>query len=89
MLFRSEVNASWNETALSVEVVDQGPGFNEHDLHRAGNSTFTTKANGRGLGIGLYLARAALVRFGGSLMLSNRTGGGAQAKILLPLSHQT
>ena len=84
-----EVNASWNETALSVEVVDQGPGFNEHDLHRAGNSTFTTKANGQGLGIGLYLARAALARFGGSLMLSNRTGGGAQAKILLPLSHQT
>ncbi|MEO6024658.1 MAG: ATP-binding protein [Burkholderiales bacterium] len=78
-----EVRAEWNDGELSVDVIDGGPGFSDHNLMRAGRATFSTKAEGQGLGIGLYLARAALERFGGSLTLANRTAGGVHAKVLI------
>ena len=82
-----EVRAAWDDGELSVDVIDAGPGFSNHDLQRAGHATFSTKAEGQGMGIGLYLARAALERFGGSLTLSNRTSGGVHARILIPVSY--
>ena len=81
---RIEVRAHWNSGEMTVNVLDAGPGLSDHDLQRVGNIPFSTKPARQGLGIGLYLARATLERFGGSLTLSNRAGGGVQATILIP-----
>lgn len=81
-----EVRANWNTHEMKVEVLDAGPGLNDRDLQRAGNTPFSTKPARHGLGIGLFLARATLERFGGSLTLSNRAEGGVQAIILIPAS---
>ena len=79
-----EVRANWNRNEMMVDVLDAGPGLSDHDLQRVGRATFSTKPARQGLGIGLYLARATLERFGGSLTLSNRAEGGVQATILIP-----
>ena len=50
---------------------------------RAGELFFSTKAE-EGMGIGLFLANATIERFGGSVRLFNRTGGGACTSITLP-----
>ena len=79
-----KVRTNWNNQQLSIEVIDAGPGLSDQNLRRAGNTPFSTKSSRQGLGIGLYLARATLERFGGSLTLANSQQGGLRATILLP-----
>jgi two-component system, sensor histidine kinase RegB len=80
-----EVNAHWSADGIKLDVLDYGPGMSDTDLQRAGHNTFSTKSARHGLGIGLYLARVTLERFGGSLTLNNRPSGGIQATLLIPV----
>jgi two-component system sensor histidine kinase RegB len=65
-----------------VTVSDQGAGFTPDGLRRAGEPFYTTKEPGRGLGLGLFLARVFAERLGGSLKL--QTGNGTTAVLELP-----
>ena len=78
-----EVNAHWSADKIKLDVLDNGPGICDTDLPRLGHVTFSTKDTG--LGLGLYLARVTLERFGGSLTLNNRPNGGVQASLLIPV----
>jgi two-component system sensor histidine kinase RegB len=73
----------WDETNLTLEIHDHGPGLTSEVASRAGSVFFTTKQEGHGLG--LFLANATLERLGGSVRLSNREGGGATTEVILPL----
>jgi two-component system sensor histidine kinase RegB len=66
-----------------IEIRDNGPGFTEDVLQKAGRQTFGEEAHGNGLG--LLLATASLDRVGGRLELSNPWTGGARVLIRLPL----
>ncbi|MEQ1880187.1 MAG: ATP-binding protein, partial [Burkholderiales bacterium] len=70
---RVEIEGTWNQTELIIEVRDQGPGITEEIAEKAGRSFFSTKAAGRG--IGLFLANATIERLGGRVALFNREGG--------------
>lgn len=70
--------------ALRVRVEDRGSGMPPEVLRRAGEPFFTTKPPGRGMGLGLFLARAVAERFGGSLELSSTLGVGTVATLDLP-----
>ncbi len=73
----------WNDENITLEIRDQGPGLTPEAAARAGSAFFTTKKEGRGLG--MFLANATLERLGGSVRLSNREGGGATTEVTLPL----
>ena len=73
----------WDEENITLEIHDHGPGLTPEVAARAGSAFFTTKQEGRGLG--LFLANATLERLGGSVRLSNREGGGATTEVILPL----
>jgi two-component system sensor histidine kinase RegB len=81
------IEVHWDDVALMLEIRDQGKGFAPHVLEHVGEPFFTTKAPGSGMGLGLFLARSTLERFGGHLLLSNRAGGGAVCRIDLPIEH--
>jgi two-component system sensor histidine kinase RegB len=81
-----ELAARWNAELLEVDVCDRGPGVAPDVAEVAGQAPVSTKEAGEGLGLGLFLANTTLQRFGGSIRLYNRTGGGACAQILLPLA---
>ncbi len=51
-------------------------------LARAGEPFYTTKDAGRGMGLGLFLARVFAERHGGALSIA--TDGGTVASIELP-----
>lgn len=80
-----ELEISWDDSILHVRILDRGAGLTADAITRAGTPFFTTK-KGRGLGLGLFLANATIERFGGSVQLTNRDGGGAITRIELPLS---
>jgi two-component system sensor histidine kinase RegB len=81
-----EVVGLWDERELRLEVCDRGPGLTPAAEKNAGTLFFTTKEAGQGLGLGLFLAHATLNRFGGTVQLFNRKGGGACTRLVLPLT---
>ncbi|HEU4406170.1 MAG TPA: HAMP domain-containing sensor histidine kinase [Polyangiaceae bacterium] len=70
--------------SLRVDVEDRGAGMPAEVLAHAGDPFFTTKEPGRGLGLGLFLARACAESLGGSLSLESRAGEGTRATLTLP-----
>jgi len=72
----------WDDDNIALEIRDHGPGLTSEAAARAGSAFFTTKQEGRGLG--LFLANATLERMGGSVRLSNREGGGATTEVIMP-----
>lgn len=80
---RIEVTTRCDKHKLTLTINDHGPGLTPEAATRAGSAFFTTKQQGRGLG--LFLANATLERMGGKVRLFNREGGGATTEITLPL----
>jgi len=68
---------------VAVEVSDRGPGIPAAVLERVGEPFFTTKPTGKGMGLGVFLARTTLERLGGNLRISSSPAG-TRALILLP-----
>ena len=81
-----DIQSSWDDARFTLEIHDQGKGLNEEVARRAGSAFFTTKQEGRGLG--LFLANATIERMGGSVRLFNRTGGGATTELVLPVCRE-
>jgi len=77
-----DIQLRWDDTSITLEIQDHGPGLTPEAASRAGSAFFTTKQEGRGLG--LFLANATLERMGGSVRLSNREGGGATTEVIMP-----
>lgn len=81
-----EIKGNWSHDELILDVCDRGAGLSEAVIAHAGEPFFTTKPPGMGMGLGLFLAQSAVQRLGGTMQLSNRTGGGACVRVTLPLS---
>ena len=63
-----------HDGAFTFAVQDEGQGMSPETLQRAGEPFYTTKEPGRGLGLGLFLARVFAERCGGSLTLQSDRG---------------
>jgi two-component system CitB family sensor kinase len=66
-----------------VQVSDSGPGLPDQDVAAAFQRGWSTKENGRG--VGLSLVRQVADRHGGSYTVAQRSGGGAVVAIRLPV----
>ena len=78
-----EIHARWDSSSFTLEIHDQGAGLSDEAALKAGSAFFTTKKEGRGLG--LFLANATIERMGGTVRLFNRVEGGATTVLTLPI----
>ncbi len=62
-----------------IVIDDQGPGIAPEVLERIGEPFFTTRAPGRGMGLGVFLARTLAERLGGTLTYASEMGRGTRA----------
>ncbi|MCY1073652.1 sensor histidine kinase [Archangium lansingense] len=75
---RVAVRAEVEGERVRVMVEDNGPGIAEEHLPKLFMTFFTTKAPGKGTGLGLALSRQYVESFGGTLRAENRPEGGAR-----------
>ena len=79
---RTDENWRW-------EIIDRGPGMPPEVLERVSEPFFTTKSPGKGMGLGVFLAKNVVRRLGGTVSYrSNEASGGLNTgttvTILLP-----
>ncbi len=71
---------------LYFEVIDHGSGMDPEFLKRATEPFYTSKEPGKGMGLGLYLAKIMANRFGGDLKLISEPGEGTTALLSFALA---
>ncbi|WP_313739453.1 HAMP domain-containing sensor histidine kinase [Pseudomonas sp.] len=81
-----ELRASREQERIVVSVRDHGPGVAQEHLTQLGEPFFRAPGQqASGHGLGLAIARKAVERHGGSLLLGNHAQGGFEARIELPV----
>ena len=71
--------------ALHLSVTDFGRGMTPDVLARAFDESFTTKPATRGRGIGLFVCKSLIEKFGGRIELASVPGEGTTATVEIPL----
>jgi C4-dicarboxylate-specific signal transduction histidine kinase len=75
------------ETWISVQ--DNGSGIPEHILNNVFDPFFTTKPTGKGMGLGVFLAKNVIERLEGSIDFQSAAGQGTKVTIRLPRAEQS
>ena len=66
-------------------ITDRGAGMDASVLQRVSEPFFTTKPTGKGMGLGVFLAKNVIQRLGGSIAFESQPGKGTEVTIVLPL----
>jgi two-component system sensor histidine kinase RegB len=69
---------------LTLRVRDHGPGMAPDVLARVGEPFFSTKGPGKGLGLGVFIARSLSEQMGGRLVIESASGRGTTARVEIP-----
>lgn len=78
-----EVDAA--DDQATIRVADDGVGMPPAAAAAAFDPFFSTKAEGKGMGLGLFLARAHLRKLGGTIELTSEIGRGTTVVVRFPL----
>jgi signal transduction histidine kinase/CheY-like chemotaxis protein len=70
---------------ILVDVADNGSGLKEEDLTRVFDPFFTTREVGQGTGLGLSVCYGIVREHGGHITARNRSTGGAEFTVELPV----
>ncbi|MDC8832342.1 sensor histidine kinase [Alteromonas gilva] len=72
------------DSAIVIKIVDTGCGINESDLPRIFEPFFSTRAEGKGQGLGLSVVYSVIERHKGKLRVNSRPGKGTVMEVYLP-----
>lgn len=77
------IRGAWR-SQLEISVRDHGPGVREADRERIFEPFVTSKAEGSGTGLGLWITQGIVHDHGGSIRVENHAEGGASFVVRLP-----
>jgi len=82
------LTADWSDKDISLEIVDDGPGFDAAVRDRLGEPYVTARAEKKragGLGLGLFISKTLLERTGAKVRFANQPDGGAIVAMVWPI----
>lgn len=79
------IESGWNEHELSIAIKDNGHGIDKNILAHVGNNIVSGSGIEKGMGIGLFLSKTTIERFGGTLLIDSGDQG-TTINIVIPLS---
>jgi two-component system, sensor histidine kinase RegB len=82
---RVQVRLERQAQVVRIAIEDRGAGIDPERLPHVGEPFFTTKEPGRGLGLGVFLARAFFESQGGTLRIESAPGRGTKVVGTLPV----
>lgn len=82
---RAEITLSFMDTSVSLDVVDDGKGFDPASAHRKGRGSGEGRESGEDGGFGLPAMRARARSLGGTLSVESAPGQGTAVAVTLPL----
>ncbi|MEI7751141.1 MAG: ATP-binding protein [Candidatus Omnitrophota bacterium] len=74
---------------VAIHFRDNGSGMTEDVMKKVFNYGFTTKAPGKGSGLGLYMCKYIIELHGGSISLDSKLGAGTTFTLTLPIYSET
>jgi len=83
---RVTIALSATPTTRMVKISDNGPGLDGKSLDDLQEPFFSTKSSGVGMGLGLSISAEIVRAHGGTMTAQNKTTGGAEFSISLPLT---
>jgi two-component system, NtrC family, sensor kinase len=79
------IGARTGDERLIMTISDTGKGIPEDILPKVFDPFLTTKGEGKGTGLGLWITQGIVERHGGTIQLSSQEGRGTTVEIQLPL----
>jgi PAS domain S-box-containing protein len=76
--------APGGDDSVRLLIQDNGSGIPDENLKRVFDPFFTTKGPDQGEGLGLYIVRQIVTRYGGEITVENADTGGTRFDILFP-----
>ncbi|PSS60607.1 hypothetical protein C6558_32015 [Ensifer sp. NM-2] len=81
LTLRTRVTSS---DTVEIDICDDGPGMTEEQLNKIFDPFYTTKAVGKGTGMGLSICYRIIENHGGTITVNSKPGKGAMFTITLP-----
>ena len=81
-----EIHTAQEGNWVTVRIRDSGTGIPNEYLKRIFDPFFTTRGPDEGEGLGLYIVRQIVARYGGTIDVENAAGGGARFSIRFPIA---
>ena len=79
------LNINTEGSQLVFSVIDQGKGMSAEVLSRVGEPFFSTKLEGRGFGLGVYVAKLITEQLGGELSIYSELNKGTIISLSIPM----
>lgn len=77
------VNLEVSENTITITITDNGTGIPEEIIDKVFNPFFTTKEEGKGTGIGLYMAKTVIEKYMCGTLIAKNSGNGTIMEIHL------
>jgi len=77
-------DSSNGKSYVAISVKDSGHGIDDAIMSKIFNPFFTTKSNGAGTGLGLYIAKRIVDQHNGRIWAENNPEGGATFTVVIP-----
>jgi signal transduction histidine kinase len=79
-----KISTSGDDEEVTVEVADSGTGIEPHELKQIFEPFYSSRPDGRGTGLGLFISKIIIDQLGGSIDVTSTPGQGTRFIVRLP-----